>query len=198
MFDLGSRTLNSDQICTTGHRFGPVLEVISIDASYLEAVDEPQTLIAVESRLCDFAVSLAALFEQDDKLATMSPNGMNQHEGVVTGIDQPATHLMVLMEQLHRLRPQLAPETGANFWNLESAVLLANIQVMILDASMTIREVWSRVQQLQTWPEVQELPISQLASKYTTEREFVLAEQILLALQYTTRMTWVYTARRSP
>ncbi|KAK4946838.1 hypothetical protein LTR10_014341 [Elasticomyces elasticus] len=139
----------------------------------------PTSLLEVEHRFCDLGLELSALSEQDDTIASSSEPNLEQVEKLVAEIDQRSSDLVVLLHQMEQFRPSTVSHDDPGFWNLETALHAANIKVMMLDASITIRENAGRGQ-------LSAFTVAAVTDKFTTEAEGILASQILSALEYTT------------
>ncbi|KIV87647.1 hypothetical protein PV11_03179 [Exophiala sideris] len=139
----------------------------------------PTSLLEVEHRFCDLGLELSALSEQNDTITSSSESNLEKDEKLVAEIDQRSLDLVILLQQIEQFRPSTVSHDDLGFWNLETALHAANIKVMMLDASITTREIVGRSQPSAS-------TVTAVTDKFTTEAEGVLASQILSALEYTT------------
>lgn len=148
----------------------------------------PTSLREVEHRFCDLGLELSGLFEEDDALASSSEPTLEQNENLVVEIDRRRSDLEILFQQMEQFRPASTTwRAEQNFWNLETALYTANIKVMMLDASITIREITARCDRVASRSHPASSIVTAVTGQYTTEAEAVLTSQILSALEYTTR-----------
>jgi hypothetical protein len=148
----------------------------------------PTSLLEVEHRFCDLGLELSGLFEEDDALTSSSDPTLEQNQNLVVEIDRRRSDLEILLQQMEQFRPSSTGwHTEQTFWNLETALHTANMKVMMLDASITIREINARCDRIAPRSQPAASIVPAITEHYTTEAEAALASQILSVLEYTTR-----------
>lgn len=104
---------------------------------------EPETLSEMEHCLCDKAFALAALWQDDEALSSLQHVPSWDLDFIIK-IDRVCLELESLMDRLDHLRAVSSPDAATNYWDLDSALLFANLQTVILDAAITVQETWER------------------------------------------------------
>lgn len=141
----------------------------------------PRNIFDVEHRIYDLALDLAALYELDDSAGSSRQINSVQNINIILKLDAIVSSLHVLLEVLQNTHPAEASDPKFPYWDLESAIHVANILTLVLDASVTIQEICDRVRGIG-----EDTLVLPLMEKYSTERQQDTAERIMSALTYAT------------
>ncbi len=164
------------------------------------ASSQPTTLNEVEQRVFDLGFDLSALYEEDEASAA---SGGKSHENLprlITQMDRVLIGLDECAVALEGMGPQLS-NPGSNlagFWDLESAVAVANIATLALDASICIHEMLERLGGPALLSRRDRLPMAPFAENKGAGWQDQLASYIVAAVTFMTRENMgLYGAQRS-
>ena len=142
------------------------------------------TLWDIEHKTYDIAFRMCAVFQQEKK-STHKPDTDRAHlEELCDRLNHFVWELDQLLQSLTYLAPSTLENTGVPHWNLESAIIAANIMTLNMNASM---RTYSLITRLGAYglPDVAEQDFFDfLTEKFTLERSNILTKNILTAVRY--------------
>lgn len=138
------------------------------------------TLWAIEHQVYDLAFRMCAVFQQEKKSTHKPDTDQSQLESLCDRLHGFARELDKLIQFPAEVRPVDCQDPGIRFWDLESALNVANALTLNLNASMRIYSLLTR---LSAYGPLDAERLF-LASTYTIERARQLTETIIDAVRY--------------
>lgn len=138
----------------------------------------------VEQKYSDLVLDVAALYEREEQILTSEQSTLEQLEDLLTRMDRIVIDLEGLLQILPRFEPLSISDHDLPFWDLESAIIYANIQVMILEGSIAVRELCDRLNSIELRSEQQKALIANVLNRYSTDGDTTLAANVLTAVEY--------------
>ena len=151
-------------------------------------------LLDVEHRIYDLAFDLAATYELDDSACSSEQQDAARNINTIWQLHSIVSSLDALLQVLLQFKPAIPLHEGIGWWDLESAIYFANMLTLIMDASVTIREIYERNTEIGRDTQ----SIFPVTENYNTEKNYKTAERIISALTYTTGdLMGLYGAQKS-
>ena len=154
-----------------------------------QLITEPQSLDDVEHRFSDLTLHLSNLFGKEEDLNTSPQANLQQQKELLGSLEQLKADFHTLVQQMRTFSGlPTDSQTGSGFLNLQSALNFANVEAMILETTITCREVRTRISGTESvYPPQESVIAASITGREAHEKDSVLAEKILAALQYATR-----------
>lgn len=139
----------------------------------------------VEQKVYDLAFKICPTFQREKQSSFRPETESEQLLDMLERLHEWILELDALIQIPGRLRPQDSGQPDLLFWNLESAINVANILTLNLNGSMRIDSLLTRLQEGQPVPDDKQQLVALLLETYTHERAIRIVENILTTAKYT-------------